>query len=147
MLTNKTTNEAILKMFRKAKRLVKAGEGAEAIQLITGAETAIRNSNIYFTISKAQDSYHLITFRAYANKIYSKLFCLLHDLKLNMLNGMTREALIKLDKIIATDIYGNYIQAKISRSDSKAEHHRKFRGKFAGGIPHNRLFIHLKGQM
>lgn len=148
MLTNPTNNNRILKLFRLSKRLVKSGNGKEAIDYLVQAENLIRDSKISFYVRQASGDMHLDKFSHYGNKMYFKLFCLIHDLKTNIQNGLDKEALIKLDKIISSDMYADLIKNRIRLSDSKMELSPSFRKhiKETGEAQHDLIYLNLKGR-
>ncbi|ANU12546.1 hypothetical protein [Planococcus halocryophilus] len=148
MLTNPTNNNRILKLFRLSKRLVKSGNGKEAISYLEQAETLIRSSEISFYVRRATGNLHLQKFSHYGNKMYFKLFCLIHDLKNNIQNGLDKEALIKIEKIISSDMYADHIKNRIRLSDSKMELSPGFRKhtKETGEAQHDLIYLNLKGR-
>lgn len=149
MIENKTTNKRLLNMFKKAKKLLRDGNENDASHLIWDAEREIRESSAKFELTNTPSFFHHSPLKQYGLKIYSKLYCLIYDLQFNIQQGMKREALLKLDKIISTNMYSDIVQEKITLADSKREVSYKFRNdNFING--QNRilsLLIDLKGQV
>lgn len=113
---------------------MKNGEASEAIQLLEDAEQGIRSADIYFMMQATPYDIHHEPLIQYSRKIYSKLFDVLFNLKINIQKDMKREAFVKLEKIIKTNMYGNYVQRKIDLSDMKMNTPVAFRKQIANGV-------------
>ncbi|WP_394122237.1 hypothetical protein [Planococcus donghaensis] len=146
MIKNTTTNKRILTMFKQAKQLLKKGENKKAVLLINEAEKELRESSVIFEIMHTPSTFHHPAIKAMGFRIYNKLYCVLYELRFNIQQGMKREALIKLDRIINTNIYADVIQAKLNLSDRKREISSKFKKDITNsGLSGTRnLVINLK---